>query len=57
MVNLKRIGAGRTAEIFQTDDGRALKLFYDLMPQDKIDYKYDLTKKVAEVCVVCAGCI
>jgi aminoglycoside phosphotransferase (APT) family kinase protein len=50
MVNLKRIGIGRTAETFITKQGRALKLFYEFMAKDTVEDEYAIAKKVAEVC-------
>jgi tRNA A-37 threonylcarbamoyl transferase component Bud32 len=50
MAYLKRIGIGRTAETFINDGGRALKLFYDFMPEEAARYEFSVSKKVAEVC-------
>ncbi len=32
-MNLKKLGTGRTAEVFLTEDGKALKLYYDWYPK------------------------
>lgn len=36
-MKMKRLGVGRTAEVFLTEDGKALKLFYDGFAQGAID--------------------
>lgn len=56
MVTLKSIGIGRTAETFKTKQGRALKLFYDFMDKDTVEYEYGISKKVAGVCL-CAPAV
>jgi serine/threonine protein kinase len=45
-----KIGIGRTAETYATEQGTALKLFYDFMPADTVNYEYAVSKKVADVC-------
>lgn len=37
MEGLKKLGAGRTAEAFLTEDGRVLKLFYAGYPKDSVE--------------------
>jgi uncharacterized protein (TIGR02172 family) len=39
------IAKGRTAEVFQWDDGKALKLFFDWVSEDSIRDEYEITRK------------
>jgi len=39
MPEMKKIGTGRTAEVFLTADGRALKLFYEGYPESGVEYE------------------
>ncbi len=50
MNNQRKIGIGRTAETYATEQGTALKLFYDFMPAEAVGYEYSVSKKVAAVC-------
>lgn len=46
---MKKIGAGRTAEVFLTDDGRALKLFCEGYPETAVDYELQNALWVQEI--------
>jgi hypothetical protein len=52
-----KIGIGRTAETYATEQGTALKLFYDFMPADTANYEYAVSKKVADVCPYAPACL
>jgi hypothetical protein len=52
-----KIGIGRTAETYATEQGTALKLFYDFMPADTVNYEYAVSKKVADVCPYAPACL
>lgn len=43
------IGIGRTAEVFVTDDGKALKLYFDEVSSDQAKYEAKISECVAQV--------
>ena len=43
---MKKIGIGRTAEAFELDDGKLLKLFYENMPESEVKKEYDINTEL-----------
>jgi len=39
---LNRIGIGRTAEAFEIDNDKILKLYYEFMPREAIQHEFDI---------------
>ncbi len=44
---MKRIGIGRTAEVFDYKDNKVLKLFYSTVNEEDIEYEYLITKNIS----------
>lgn len=47
---MRKIGIGRTAEVFLDDDGYAVKLFYDWMPEAAAQHEAAILREVSGVC-------
>jgi thiamine kinase-like enzyme len=46
---MKKIGAGRSAEVFIDNEGKALKLFFEWVKPAQIEYEADISQKVVNV--------
>ncbi len=46
---MKRIGIGRTAEVFDYKDNKVLKLFYSTVNEEDIEYEYLITKNISDM--------
>jgi len=46
---MKRIGIGRTAEVYDHKDNKVLKLFYSTVNDKDIEYEYLITKNISDV--------
>ena len=46
---MKRIGIGRTAEVFDYKDNKVLKLFYSTVNDKDIEYEYLITKNISDM--------
>ena len=44
---MKRIGIGRTAEVYDHKDNKVLKLFYSTVNDKDIEYEYLITKSIS----------
>ncbi len=47
---MRRIGIGRSAEVFTNDEGIAIKLFYEKIPNEQIEYEVGIGQKISGVC-------
>lgn len=47
---MRKIGTGRTAEVFLDNDGSAVKLFYGFMPATEAEYEAVILQEVSKVC-------
>lgn len=47
MRQLKKIGQGKTAEIYDYDNGKVLKLFYKAFPDEYVKTEYDVSSKLS----------
>lgn len=48
MDSRRLIGAGRTAEIYEWDEGRVLKLYFDWFPAHEVDHEARITGMIAD---------
>ena len=46
---MKRIGIGRTAEVYDHKDNKVLKLFYSTVNEEDIEYEYLITKSISDM--------
>ena len=46
---MKRIGIGRTAEVYDHKDNKVLKLFYSTVNDKDIEYEYLITKNISDM--------
>ncbi len=46
---MKRIGIGRTAEVYDHKDNKVLKLFYSTVNEEDIEYEYLITKNISDM--------
>ena len=46
---MKRIGIGRTAEVYDHKDNKVLKLFYSTVNDKDIEYEYLITKSISDM--------
>ena len=46
---MKRIGIGRTAEVYDHEDNKVLKLFYSTVNDKDIEYEYLITKNISDI--------
>ena len=46
---MKRIGIGRTAEVYDYKDNKVLKLFYSTVNDKDIEYEYLMTKNISDI--------
>ena len=46
---MKRIGIGRTAEVYDHKDNKVLKLFYSTVNEEDIEYEYLITKNISDI--------
>ena len=42
------IGKGNTAEIYQWEEDKILKLYYDYMPKEAAEWEYNITKQLSD---------
>jgi hypothetical protein len=49
MKHLKLLGKGMTAEVYEIDDDKGVKLFFKNIPSNWIEYEYSLAQKVGEL--------
>lgn len=46
---MKKIGIGRTAEVYDHKDNKVLKLFYSTVNEKDIEYEYLMTKNISDI--------
>ena len=46
---MKKIGEGRTAEVYDHKDNKVLKLFYSTVNKEDIEYEYLITKNISDI--------
>ncbi len=46
---MKKIGRGRTAEVYDHKDNKVLKLFYSTANEEDIEYEYLMTKSISDI--------
>jgi thiamine kinase-like enzyme len=49
MIIKELLGSGRTAEVFEIDDTKVLKLFNEYMPKSLIEYEFEFSYKAKEL--------
>jgi hypothetical protein len=42
------IGKGNTAEIYQWEENKILKLYYEYMPKEAANWEYEITKQLSD---------
>lgn len=53
---LNKIGIGRTAEVYDYEQGKVLKLFYKYIADEIINTEYNNTKLIESMCIPSAKC-
>ncbi len=46
---MEKIGKGRTADVYDHDDNKVLKLFYSTVNDKDIEYEYHITKNISDI--------